>query len=88
MVDKSKTKPAVVKVGSKESKDALFIRLATQRVDKVINSLRILGNCSNRSIYNYSDEQVSKIDETLNLALENVMTKFKNIKKEREAFKF
>jgi len=92
MVDKKQLKPEMVKdiVGSKklESKDALFIRLATQRVDKVLNSLRILGNCSNKSIYAYTEVQILKIAETLNEAIVKTMSKFQNTKKEREAFKF
>ena len=90
MVDKSKTKP-VVKIVSKkpkESKSELFIRLATKRVSSVLKSLRILGNCSNRSNYGYSELQVNKIYETIQAGLDSMISKFTPSKQEQEKFEF
>lgn len=79
------TKPTVVK---KESKAELFNRLGKQRIEKVLKSLRILGNCANKSTYEYTEAQVDRMAETLVKALERTVLKFHNIKKEHESFEF
>lgn len=79
---KSKTTPV------KESKADLFIRLGKPRIEKVLKSLRILGNCSNKSNYEYSDEQVDKMAIRLSEALKKTILKFHDIKKEEESFEF
>jgi hypothetical protein len=38
-----------------------FIRLAEKRVSRAINDIRLIGNLSDRSNYDYSDDQVQKI---------------------------
>lgn len=38
-----------------------FIRLAEKRVSRTINDIRLIGNLSDRSNYDYSDDQVQKI---------------------------
>lgn len=72
----------------KESKTEMFIRLAETRVKSVLKSLRILSNCSNRGNYEYSQEQVDKINLTLSNALLDTINKFTKSKKEVESFKF
>ena len=77
-----------IKTAEKESKVELFLRLATPRIEKVLKSLRILGNCSNRSNYEYTDEQVDKMSIILSKALEKTIVKFHDTKKEQESFEF
>ena len=79
-----KKKPTPVK----ETKALLFLRLATPRIEKVLKALRILGNCSNKSSYEYSDKQVDEMSETLVKALEKTIVKFHDTKKEQESFEF
>ena len=81
-----KPKPVVKKV--KESKTDSFIRIAKPRVQSVLKTLRILGNCSNRANYNYTQEQTDKIFETIQEALNTTEAKFTPSKKEQEAFEF
>lgn len=45
----------------KETKRERFQRIATNRTNRIIDQLRLLGNCSNRSNYEYTDEEVKKI---------------------------
>ncbi len=75
-------------VDKKESKTDLFNRLGKARVVKVLDSLRILSNCSNKSSYEYTKEQVNKMSKTLTLALEKTILKFHDTKKEQESFEF
>ena len=72
----------------KESKTELFLRLAQPRVEKVLKALRILGNCSNRSNYEYTPEQIDRMSETIVKALEKTIVKFHDTKKEQESFEF
>jgi len=38
-----------------------FKRLASARTNEVLRRLKILANCSNRSHYDYTEEEVNKI---------------------------
>jgi len=38
-----------------------FRRLATLRTNLVLKRLKILGNCSNRHVYEYDEEDIDKI---------------------------
>ncbi|MBU0527941.1 hypothetical protein KKE92_05650 [Candidatus Micrarchaeota archaeon] len=44
-----------------ESKSDKFKRIATMRTRKIIDAIRLLGNCSNTSTYGYTDEDVKAI---------------------------
>ena len=72
----------------KESKTDTFIRIAEPRVKAVLRSLRILGNCSNRNNYEYTQEQVNSMFENITQALMDIENKFTKSKTEQEAFKF
>ena len=45
----------------KETKREKFVRMAEARTIKIISMVRLLGNCSNRSNYEYTDDEVKKI---------------------------
>lgn len=38
-----------------------FKRLAEYRTNEVLKKLKVLGNCANRSAYEYNEEEVNKI---------------------------
>jgi len=44
-----------------ESKEEKFRRVASRRTVKVLETLRLLGNCSNKGNYSYTDADVNKI---------------------------
>jgi len=44
-----------------ETKDARFKRIAKARTLRILDDLRLLGNCSNKGIYSYTREDVNKI---------------------------
>ncbi len=88
MVNKLAKKTNNIKTSVKESKTNLFIRLGIPRVEKVLKALRILGNCSNRSNYEYTPEQIDRISETIVKAVEKTILKFHDTKKEQETFEF
>ena len=59
-----------------------FKRVASARTQKIIDMIELLGNCSNKYIYEYSKEDVNKIfsaiQTELNLAKERYNPKEKN----------
>ncbi|KKK90517.1 hypothetical protein LCGC14_2722220 [marine sediment metagenome] len=67
----------MVKVKVKnESKHEKFRRLATGRTQKVLDALRILGNCTNTQTYEYTREEVEKIFENIRTTTEEIKQKF------------
>ena len=65
---------------SKENKDETpnekFKRLSARRATNVLRSLKILGNLSNTSNYNYSVEEVEKMFKAIQSQLDNTHRKF------------
>lgn len=69
----------------KENKHDRFKRIATKRTNEILERIRILGNCSNRSMYEYSEEEINKIFSEMDKQLRLVKSKF--VPKKRERFK-
>ena len=46
---------------SEETREERFKRVATRRTNNVLRQIRILGNCSNKSSYSYTEEEIQKI---------------------------
>jgi len=61
---------------SGESKADRFARLAQPRTTNVLRSIRILGNLSNTSNYEYTPAQVSKIFGAIREQLDIAESKF------------
>lgn len=60
----------------KETNRDRFIRIAEARTNKIINMLRLLGNCSNKSNYEYSDEDIKKIFAAIDNEVKASKSKF------------
>ena len=60
-----------------KTKKANFKRLAESRTQKIIKAIETLGNLSNRSNYEYSDEQVDRIFNAIEEELRIQRAKFK-----------
>lgn len=60
----------------KETKEERFRRVAVGRVNKLIKMFRLLGNCSNKSTYMYSRNEIDKIFSTLREELEQAEQRF------------
>lgn len=54
-----------------------FIRLAEARVTRAIDAMRVIGNLSNRSNYEYNEEDVKSIINTLQTELTALKAQFK-----------
>ena len=44
-----------------ETKEERFTRVFGARAEKILHMLRLLGNCSRKSTYRYTKEQVEKV---------------------------
>ena len=53
-----------------------FAELATKRVNKASQAIRVIGNLSNRSNYEYTDHDVRLILRELNAAVTDVKRRF------------
>ncbi len=61
---------------SKETKKERFERVAYSRRDKIIDALRLLENCSNKSNYEYDGEEVRDIFSSIENALGSAKERF------------
>lgn len=59
-----------------KDKHQAFKRLASQRTNAVLDKLRILGNCANRSVYSYSDDDIRKIFRAIEAEVKKTREKF------------
>lgn len=58
-----------------------FKRLATYRTNEILRKLKTLGNCANRSAYEYSEEEINKIFSEIEKATRSTKAKFHFAKK-------
>lgn len=59
-----------------ETRKEKFRRLAEKRTNEIISKIRILGNCSNKSSYQYTVEEINKIFNTIEKELRQTKMKF------------
>lgn len=59
-----------------ENKSDKFKRIASARTLRILNDLRLLGNCANISTYSYSEADINKIFSTIEKDLRRVKALF------------
>ena len=69
-----------------ETKREKFIRIAEARTNKAAEMIRLLGNCANRSSYDYADEDIKKIFGFLEKELKNARSKYSGIDSDEGKF--
>lgn len=69
-----------------ETKRECFVRLAEARTNKILDMLRLLGNCSSKGNYDYTDEDVKKIFNAIEKEVKNTKNKFLGIDSKEERF--
>jgi len=60
----------------KESKRDRFVRVAEARTAKIISMIRLLGNCSNKAVYEYQAKDLKKIFKAIDNALEDACIRY------------
>ncbi len=69
-----------------ETRPQKFTRLAEQRVNSILDKIRLLGQLSNRSNYEYTDAQVEMIFKAIQKDLSAVKLKFREGSNGRKRF--
>lgn len=58
------------------NKRGKFVELAEARVNRAIKDIQLIGNLSNRSAYDYTDEDIRKIFRALQKELDAAKARF------------
>lgn len=61
---------------NENNKRERFKRLATYRTNEVLKRIKVLGNCSNRSAYTYTEEEINKIFSEIERKVRETKAKF------------
>lgn len=61
---------------NEQIKSERFIKIAEKRTNNILATLRLLGNCANTNNYKYTDEQVKKIFNAIDLELKSTKAKY------------
>jgi len=61
---------------SQNIKRERFKRLATYRTNEALKRIKVLGNCSNRSAYIYTEEEINKIFSEIERKVKETKSKF------------
>ena len=59
-----------------ETKKEKFVRIAEARTNKIIDMIKLLGNCSNKAVYDYSKEDIKMIFSAIEDELKIARAKF------------
>jgi hypothetical protein len=62
-------------------KQERFKKLATTRTNEVLYRLKVLGNCSNRQLYDYDEKDIDKIFSEIEKKVKQAKAKFTFLKK-------
>ena len=65
-----------------------FVRLAEARVNKALESMRLVGNLANKNNYEYSSEEAREILVALQSGVNDLKTQFNRADDDSSVFKF
>ena len=60
-----------------EDRQKRFKRIAEKRTNEIIRRIQLLGNCSNKSSYDYSEQDVNKIFNAIDKELKQARARFR-----------
>jgi hypothetical protein len=63
-------------MNNKETREARFKRVADKRTNDILEKIRILSNCANKSIYNYEKKDIDKIFNAIQFSVKEARGKF------------
>ena len=61
---------------NKETKREKFVRIAEARTNKIIDMIQLLGNCSNKNQYEYTQKDVNKIFNAIQVELDEAKKRY------------
>lgn len=69
-----------------ETKRERFVRIAEARVNKILDMMRLLGNCASPASYEYTEDDIKKIFSALEKEMKNTKNKFLGVDSKEERF--
>ena len=66
-----------------ETRHDRFKRIAAKRTNEILEKIRILGNCSNKSSYEFTEEEINRIFSEIEKHLRFTKAKFLSERKEK-----
>lgn len=69
-----------------ETKRERFVRIAEARTNRILDNMRLLGNCSSKQNYEYTDEDIRKIFAALEKELKQTKNRFLGVDTKEERF--
>ena len=70
-----------------ETKQDRFVRIAEARTNKIIDMIRLLGNCSSKATYEYTKDDVKKIFAAIESELKVAKAKFESSSDDSSKFR-
>lgn len=70
----------------RKSKEERFKSVASRRVQNILNQMRLLRNCANKSNYSYTDDQINKIFRVIDEEWKNIRSEFNKRKSKNKGF--
>ena len=83
-MNKNKRKQVVPK---DETKEVMFIRVVTPRINRAVKFISLIGNCAGTG-YAYSDEQREQLILTLRREVDLLESRYKRVKEVETKFEF
>ncbi|WP_029319265.1 hypothetical protein [Butyrivibrio sp. AE3004] len=71
-------------MSTEKEKSERFKRVAEGRTNKIIDQIRLLGNCANKSNYEYSEEDIRKIFSAIENELRLTKAKYQSKQKNKK----
>ncbi len=69
-----------------DSKRARFVKIVENRTNKILDMLRLLANCSNKSNYDYDEDDVKQIFAAIEKEVKATKNAFLGIESKEERF--
>ncbi|MGA1598978.1 MAG: hypothetical protein ACO4AU_07995 [bacterium] len=73
---------------SKADKLEKFERLAEKRTNAAIDKIRLVGNLSNRAVYDYTEEHIRQIVTVLEQEVAKMKQRFNKVTSDESSFRF
>lgn len=74
-------------INLRETKREKFVRIAENRTNKIIDMIKLLGHCSNKQTYEYTDEDVKEIFGAIEMELKSAKARFSDSPTNNDKFK-
>lgn len=71
-------------MATEQEKAERFKRVAENRTNRIIDQIRLLGNCANKSNYEYSEEDIKKIFLAIEIELKETKLKYQRKTKNKK----